>query len=187
MSEPRYDIVFSGNLLDGADRDAAKRQLQQHFKLSDALVERLFSGTPATIKRGVDLRTATRLRELFHQAGALAQIIEVEPLTDTESAPLSKPASPSSPPEPKPFIQPARAAVAALDLAPPGTPVDELAGPAPVATPDIDHLSLVQDPDWTLEDCVLPPLPQLLPDIDALALEPMLPAERDAGRADNLS
>jgi len=165
MSAATYDILFAGNLLDGAEPERVKRSLKELFNLSDAQVERLFSGQRVVIKRDVDIRTATRYRELFNQAGALAQIVKVE--HDDREPTRAHPAAP------QPTSTPPLAG--AWDLAPPGAVLEELAAPVTPRHPNIAHLSLVEDANWTLEDCAPPPLPQPLPDIDSLMLEPLAP------------
>ncbi len=166
MSDELYDIYFAGNLLDGSDPSSVKLHLQTQFKLSESALERLFSGQRVAIKRGVNRETATRYRERFSQAGALVQIVACDP-PDLALEPDT-----ATPPQPAP--QPTRR-TASLQLAPPGTPVDEMSQPVAQEPPNIDHLRLVTDDNWTLEDCAPPPLPQPLPDIDSLELEPIPP------------
>lgn len=177
MPEATYDILFAGNLLDGAEPERVKRNLKERFNLTDAQVERLFAGQRVVIKRGVDIGTATRYRELFHQAGALAQIVKVE-AGERAVAPPSAPAAPTSTVAPQPAsaaTTPSSWLTGAWELAPPGAALEELGPTEPPRHPNIAHLSLVEEDNWTLEDCAPPPLPQPLPDLDSLALEPLAP------------
>jgi uncharacterized membrane protein (DUF373 family) len=77
MSEIRFDIEFAGELTPGTDPKTARAQVQGLFKLSDASVAQLFSGTAMTIKRGVTGATAARLYAAFAQAGAVTRVIPV--------------------------------------------------------------------------------------------------------------
>jgi hypothetical protein len=78
MTAPRlYDVVFSGELLAGSDPAEARRRLAALFKSDAAAIERLFSGQPVAIKKGVNEGTAARYREAFRQAGAACQICVV--------------------------------------------------------------------------------------------------------------
>jgi len=179
MPEERFDIVFRGRLLDGQDPAAVREQVGRMFKVSGAQLERLFSGRPMVIKRAVDTETAGRYRLAFRQAGALVEVRISDLSEDGDPAPRWTPAStwtllpsnsgtlegyaPRPAPSPLPDIR-------HLALATPGTGPAEQA-PPPAATPiGTGTLDLVAGQDWTLEDCQPPPLPEVLPDMDDLAL-----------------
>jgi uncharacterized membrane protein (DUF373 family) len=74
-SNVRFDLEFAGELIPGTDPALARERVQGLFKLSDAAVSYLFSGTAVTVKRGVDAELAARLHAAFAQAGALARIL----------------------------------------------------------------------------------------------------------------
>jgi hypothetical protein len=192
MKQPLYDVIFSGHLLEGADVQHAKKTLQQQFKLSDVAIEKLFSGQRIVIKRGLEAGLAQRYREIFNQAGALAQLVAQDVPTSSEPEPstpapvvaktVSAPAKAieaqvDDEPGPDDWFRPESDATAAassgLTLAPTGATLDQLSDIPPAPPPNTSHLSLVDTTDWTLEDCAPPPLPQPLPDIDSLALEPI--------------
>lgn len=76
MTSPvRFDLEFAGELMPGTDRERARERIKTLFKLSDAAVAHLFSGTAVTIKRGVDGELAARLHAAFAQTGALVRIL----------------------------------------------------------------------------------------------------------------
>lgn len=75
MSSTRFDLEFAGELAAGTDPGQARSRVKELFKLSDEAVAQLFSGTPITVKRGVDSALAARLHAAFAQAGALVRII----------------------------------------------------------------------------------------------------------------
>lgn len=166
---PRFDIRFAGELVPGTDPDAARRHLQQLFKLDDEAGERLFCGKTVTIKRGVDGDTVARYRERFREAGALIQAI---PAVATIAAEPSGDNLPGAEGEPAPRPGAAGPDVSHLALAPLGGWLEE---PSPIVAPpvDISHLSLVPGTDWTFEDCQIPPPATFPPEISHLHLEPI--------------
>ena len=57
MSE-RYDICFSGQVLEGHDAETVRDRLAKLFKADRATLDKLFSGKTQIIKRGCDKTTA---------------------------------------------------------------------------------------------------------------------------------
>ncbi len=76
MSSETYSLVFSGELVRGADLAQSKRNLAKLFKISDAKAEALFSGKPVTLKRGLDFPTATKYRVAIKKAGCRVDLVE---------------------------------------------------------------------------------------------------------------
>lgn len=74
MTERRFDIVFSGKLINGAEILEVKEKLRKLFKLDTEAVEKLFSGNPMVIKTNVDRATATKYQQAIAQAGASIQL-----------------------------------------------------------------------------------------------------------------
>lgn len=162
MAERSYDIVFSGDILPGADPDAVRDRIRTLFKLPEKTVSRLFSGRPVTIKRGVDPTTAARYRNAFLEAGA---IVEALPTLQTEGGWLASDGDVGTAPE-----KSGGGPVGELGLAPIDDQPLEVAPATRPLTIDVSHLTLVPGYDWTLEDCA-PTLPPLrLPDIGHLRL-----------------
>lgn len=175
MGEPRFDVLFTGKLLDTTDVAHVQQRLRELFKLDQAGIDHLFSGQRVSVKRDVDQATAERFRAAFHQAGALAELV---PLTvaredlihfddndegneDEDEAAGDHGESTSSP------------STQDWSLAPAGAALEELSDQGPAQNPDTSKLSLIEGQDWSLEDCAPPPLAQPLPDIDDLRLEPL--------------
>lgn len=79
MSRSQYDIRFGGELVPGTDEVIARRRLQEWFNLSDAAIERLFSGTKLTIKQSVNRDMALRYQDRFLDAGALVELVPSAP------------------------------------------------------------------------------------------------------------
>jgi hypothetical protein len=162
MSETRYDIVFAGDLASGADPQAARARIQGLFNLPDDTLEKLFSGRPLAIKRGVDEATAARYREVFRDAGALLVTV---PAATEDTAPGAG--------EPAEAGDSGKLRLAPMDDKPLETP--------PVHRPliiDIGYLSLVQGENWTLADCTPPEPPARIPDIGHLTLVEPEPVDR---------
>jgi len=74
MAETRYDLLFSGELLPGADAPGVRERLRAAFKLSPDALDALFSGRPVVVKRGLDALTAGRYRDAFRDAGAILRL-----------------------------------------------------------------------------------------------------------------
>ena len=65
MNQESYDVYFSGACLKSADPAEVKRKIGAIFKLEGEKLERLFSGVPVPIKRGVDMDRAVKFRVTF--------------------------------------------------------------------------------------------------------------------------
>lgn len=178
MPEQRFDIIFSGELIEGQDPALVRERVRRIFKASDAQLEQLFSGTPVTIKKGASIEAAGKYRLAFRQAGALIQIrpSAAPSVTEGAKAPTSAmtllPANTGSLEEFAPKLEPEPLPdISALDISAAGTVLDETPDPPP-ARIDTSALGLVEGWDWSLEDCQPPPLPQVMPDIDDLDFAP---------------
>lgn len=158
MSRDRYNIVFAGVLVAGADPASVRAKLGSTFRLDAAQLDNLFSGQPVVVKRDVDLMTATRFQQAFLAAGARA---EIESL------------APTAAPQPEAADTAPAADTAGLSLAPPGAPLEELDDRGPPRHPDTSALSLLPGEGWDLTDCAPPPLPTPEFDLSALALAPL--------------
>ena len=71
MSE-RYDICFSGQVLEGHDAETVRDRLAKLFKADRATLDKLFSGKTQIIKRGCDKATALQYKKAMENAGAQA-------------------------------------------------------------------------------------------------------------------
>lgn len=194
MADARYDVILSGRLAAGVDRDQARRQLAERFRLDPSRLERLMNGRRVRVKRGVDAATAERFVSAFAAAGVLAERVSHQPPPDPpedgpragalEPAPQAAPKPPADPPPAPAPVQASAARDGAggpLSLLPAGTPMGEQADEGPLPFPDTSGLSLVTDDDWTLEDCQPPQaaLPRL--DLTRFSLVPLDPLESQPG------
>lgn len=73
MSE-LYDIFYAGKIADGFDETTVRANVARLFKANAQTVEKLFSGKPQIIKRGVDKQTAIKFRAALLKAGAVPAI-----------------------------------------------------------------------------------------------------------------
>jgi hypothetical protein len=70
MAEQQYDLLFSGQVLEGFFVDFVKADIQNLFKANQAYVDQLFSGQEQRIKSAVDKATAIKFQQAFKKAGA---------------------------------------------------------------------------------------------------------------------
>lgn len=76
MSDARYNIVFDGSLVPGADPAAVRANLGRLFRMTPERIEALFSGKRVVLKRDADQATAMKFRAALKQAGAQCQMLE---------------------------------------------------------------------------------------------------------------
>ncbi|MEJ2592175.1 MAG: hypothetical protein P8178_12390 [Candidatus Thiodiazotropha sp.] len=172
MSQDTYDVYFSGACLKTADPAETQRKIGAMFKLEGEKLERLFSGKPMPIKRGVDMDQAVRFRVAFRDAGALVDIVPAgQPAPDPAAraaAARERPAAPAAAPASTPAAAAPPSAPSGLSLADGPLPPSDTPPPAPVASPDY---GLSAPRDFNLSDCAPPVEAAEIPDISALALD----------------
>ena len=77
MPEERYRISYRGKVAQGRNVEEVKRNLKSLFKLSNAKVEKLFSGKAFVVAKNVDYDSAMRYKMAFETAGAVCRVEEV--------------------------------------------------------------------------------------------------------------
>jgi hypothetical protein len=90
--DERYRLIFRGEILDGQHRAVVKRRLTDLLALKEEQVEKLFSGKPVVLKRGVDRPTAARYQALFRKAGGQLRV-KPEPTGEAAAASDSSPSA----------------------------------------------------------------------------------------------
>ncbi len=196
MSFETYDLFFSGQVMDGQDMEEVRGRVGKIFGATEAQLDRLFSGTPLPIKKGVDMDTAIKYRVTLREAGALIDVIPAKPAP--RAAPTASPTAPGASISATAAGEaPAEAAGLQMTLAPPRTgSLEDCAPPSqPAEIPDISglHLASQQEPlaaqqvvsapeidtsglqlfpanEGDLQDCQQEPPPLPLPDISDLRL-----------------
>ena len=192
MNEPRYDIYFRGDLLDGFYADFVKADMAQLFKTDPARLEAFFSGTPQPVKLKVDKPTAVKYKAALEKIGAKPIIVPMgkappaattpEPQPETGQPGQAEPAA-SAPARERDWtilpagsdigehrdVQPASVDTSGLSIAQAGaTLVEHPERPTPVQV-DISGLSL-DEPGVTLVENPARPAPVQV-DISALSLD----------------
>lgn len=159
MSEPLYDIFFSGQIMQGRDPAEVRENIARIFKASPKQLEFLFSGSHAMVKQGLDQEAAVKYRVAFRDAGALVDVVPAgeqpatkEPQTETRSS-----------------IQPADQIT--LLPANTGSLIDCAKTVEPAPLPEISGISMAPT-GGSLIDCakIVEPVP--LPDISVLSMAP---------------
>jgi hypothetical protein len=74
MERQDCDVIYAGVLAAGHDAAQVKSDLARLFKTDAAGIERLFSGQPVIIKKGIDPQTAEKYRIALEKAGAICEI-----------------------------------------------------------------------------------------------------------------
>ena len=156
MSE-LYDIYYAGGLIEGYDESTVRANLGKLFKANDATLEKLFSGKPQAVKRGVDKEGAVKYRNAMTKAGAVA-VIRAQPQADTA---IHTAVSPEPSDQPKQSMAERLSALtgeadpaANMTLAPAGSEVLNPDERPVVTAPDIDlsGLSLSDLDEQALEE-----------------------------------
>lgn len=88
-----FNVVFAGELVGRADPAAVRANVGKLFGASEAVLDKLFSGQPVALKKGVDRAAAMQLRARMKQAGAETRLVQVDaqglPVAAAGAAPLS--------------------------------------------------------------------------------------------------
>ncbi|MCK7595976.1 hypothetical protein M0G74_01680 [Microbulbifer sp. CAU 1566] len=177
MSEPTYSVIFRGDLQPGYTLGDVKANFARLFKAGPEMVEKLFSGRPLAIKKGLGKSQAEQLQATLHKLGAQSLI---KPEVDSPQPVAAPRAAEEVPPAPQSAaVEPEAAPEAAGDSAGAGFTLAPMEGyllkehertaVEPVQVP-VSHLSLkpaqgnlveaaerppeavaqVTVPDWTL-------------------------------------
>lgn len=97
MTQPRFKVVFNGELMPDVELETAKDNLARLFKSDRARINTLFSGGPIAIKRDLQENEADQYLAALQRAGALARkepdLAASMSLVDVadEPAPVSEP------------------------------------------------------------------------------------------------
>ncbi len=80
----KFDIYFSGEILEGKDPEQVKEGVGKIFKLSGAKLDALFTGKLRRIKKDVNVEQSGKFREVFRKVGALVHIVPAGELPQQE-------------------------------------------------------------------------------------------------------
>lgn len=116
MAETHFKIVFEGQLRTGVDIETAKLNMAGLFKRELSAVEKLFSGQPVALKRGLSQEQAQHYLSALNDAGVEARI-EADPAISLSLEEIDEPKPYRAPEEPQhgasPYAPP-RAQVGAI-------------------------------------------------------------------------
>ena len=193
MSEPRFNVVFKGEIVPGANAATVRDNVAKLFKANEKVLERLFSGDPIAIKKDVDRAGAMKYRALMKQAGALCYSLDVNAdISTVGSNVTSKAASQPTPVKPANTQQAASVAPAtetktssgtsnetqqqALEtgwtLAPAGAILVKAREIESIPMPDISGITLA-DPGVDIIENRVAPVFEPVPDVSNLGLAPV--------------
>jgi hypothetical protein len=187
MTEARFNVVFAGELVAGADPARVRANLAAAFKMDAARVEALFTGKRVVVRKDADQATAMKFRAVMKQAGAVCELEktgESAPPEVAAAAPVAAPAEAAAASQSAPsvvsggsletvgtirtggtgFSGPFNVAPTGADLA------EQRQGPAPVV-PDVSHFSVAPaGSDMGQKKDEKPPV---APDISHLSIKPL--------------
>jgi uncharacterized membrane protein YhaH (DUF805 family) len=100
MAETHFKIVFEGQLRTGVDIETAKLNMAGLFKRELSAVEKLFSGQPVALKRGLSQEQALHYLSALNDAGVEARI-EADPAISLSLEEIDEPTPYRAPEEPQ--------------------------------------------------------------------------------------
>ena len=93
MSQEKYDLVFSGELVPGFELAQVKSNVQALFRIDEAKTNVLFSGREIQLKKDLDADTANKYRVAMKKAGARVAVVLSSEAAKQAQAPASAPQS----------------------------------------------------------------------------------------------
>lgn len=84
-----YEIVFTGQLVPGAQREQVEENLGRLFQADAPRIALLFSGRRLVLKNNLDEAAAEKYRSTLERAGALAEVVDMQ--VDMEEVELAPP------------------------------------------------------------------------------------------------
>lgn len=179
----KFDIYFSGEILEQQDIQLVKEAVGKLFKLSGNKLDALFSGKQKRIKKNLNVEQSGRFREVFREVGAIVHIVPAGKLPTEKAAPRKvektsslwslMPAGTDLNPLPRNEGEErtvSKANVEAMEIAP-VSPLPEQPAPAPTADIDISHLQATAAKSGSLEEFAVTKEAVPIPDTSALAID----------------
>jgi hypothetical protein len=106
-----YKIIFEGKIQDGQPIEFVRANLANLFKVSPAVIDRIFNESPTTIQRNLSEEKALRYKEMVEQSGALCRMESETPSIHVNSPPPPPPEPPVASPSPPPPAAPPAAQI----------------------------------------------------------------------------
>jgi hypothetical protein len=99
----KYNLVFQGQILNGASLEEVKTRVAELFKADAKKTAVLFSGKPIVIKKNLDTDTAQKYLNAFKKAGAVLKAVQLESADDSAvQSPEPEANQPEAAPAPPP-------------------------------------------------------------------------------------
>jgi len=86
MSDNKFDIIFTGDIVDGADISTVKIKAAQLFRLDEAKLAILFRGKRTALKKNVDNDTAQKYQKILKNIGMIT-VLQSHGTTNASLAP----------------------------------------------------------------------------------------------------
>lgn len=86
MSDNKFDIIFTGDIVDGADISTVKIKAAQLFRLDEAKLAILFRGKRTALKKNVDNDTAQKYQKILKNIGMIT-VLQSHGTANTSLAP----------------------------------------------------------------------------------------------------
>ena len=77
FSEPRFKVVFSGEITPGQDLNTVKANIADLYKVSVERCEYMFTGKLITVKDNLDYQSAQKYKTAFERRGAICRLEEM--------------------------------------------------------------------------------------------------------------
>jgi hypothetical protein len=111
-----YEIVFSGQIVPGAQLDRVQANLGKLFQADAQRLALLFSGRRLVLKNNLDKAAAEKYRSTMERAGALVEVVDMElPMEEVELAPAPDERG-YLPVAPGPVVKPGRLQIKPRDV-----------------------------------------------------------------------
>ena len=85
MIPEQYNVIFSGEIIEGYNIDDVKSHIANLFKVDVTKIENYFHGKELIVKAGVDLQTAQKIQASFKKGGALCRIEPIKSALSEEA------------------------------------------------------------------------------------------------------
>jgi hypothetical protein len=174
MTDTRFDLILTGNVVPGVSRDVAITKLAALFKRPVEQVDKLLNGKARRIRKDLDHSELQRYQETFSRIGVITKVLAaaIKPQGDQNSTETAAKQSPPS---------------STLSLCPNGTLVlsDDERNYPPICAPNTGDFSVTTAAEKPTQHKTIP-LPA--PDADYISLAPagttiMTPLESKAAVA----
>ena len=96
MSENTFDIVFTGDIADGADITKVKVKAAQLFRLDNDKLAVLFSGKRTMLKKSIDNKAAQKYQKILNGIGMIT-VLQTHATTPAKPSPAASVAPSSAP------------------------------------------------------------------------------------------